>query len=79
MNISLNLSELTPSTLSEIAANLIENIDNGVNKTHTNRMTIANVYNQLVAIVGDDEADAMFHAVAPRHRRTLHLILLEFA
>ena len=77
MYISLKLSELNPMTLATIAANLIENIDNGVNKTHTNRMTIANVYNQLVAIVGD-EADAMVGA-AGGDTDALRAILMEFA
>lgn len=77
MYISLKLSELNPSTLAVITANLIENIGNGVNKTHTNRMTIANVYNQLVAIVGD-EADAMVGA-AGGDTDALRAILMEFA
>ena len=77
MYISLKLSELNPMTLATIAANLIENIDNGVNKTHTNRMTIAETYSQLVAIVGD-EADAMVGA-AGGDTDALRAILMEFA
>jgi|CXWJ01.1.fsa_nt_gi hypothetical protein len=77
MYISLKLSELNPSTLAVITANLIENIGNGVNKTHTNRMTIAETFSQLIAVVGDD-ADAMVGA-AGGDTDALRAILMEFA
>lgn len=77
MNISLNLSELTPTTLAAIAANLIDNISNGVNTTHTNRLTIAKVFDQLSAIVGDEAVDVIHEAGGDTD--ALHLILLEFA
>jgi len=77
MYISLKLSELKPSTLAAIIANLVENVENGVNGKHTNRLIIAETYSQLVAIVGD-EADAMVGA-AGGDTDALRAILMEFA
>lgn len=77
MYISLKLSELKPSTLAAIIANLVENVENGVNGKHTNRLIIAETYSQLVAIVGD-EADAMVGA-AGGDTDALRVILMEFA
>lgn len=77
MYISLKLSELKPSTLAAIIANLVENVENGVNGKHTNRLIIAETYSQLVAIVGD-EADAMVGG-AGGDTDALRAILMEFA
>lgn len=77
MYISLNLSELTPTTLAAIAVNLIENINSGVNTTHTNRLTIAKVFDQLSAIVGDEAVDVIHEAGGDTV--ALRVILLEFA
>lgn len=77
MYISLKLSELKPSTLAAIIANLVENVENGVNGKHTNRLIIAETYSQLVAIVGDEAAE-MVNA-ADGDTGALHLILSEFA
>lgn len=56
--ISLKLDTLAPATLAAIVANLSMNIAHG-DETNNTALTMAAAFDQLVAIVGEDDAEAM--------------------